>query len=122
MLGEGAAVELGAEGSLTLAASQQLVAYEGEDGWATRTVAYMYVIAAGGSELLAFHWHPAGPSAVRTPHLHIGADVQAGALWLPKAHVPTGAVALGAVLDLLLGELGVRALCDDWQAATAGAP
>jgi hypothetical protein len=120
-LGEGAAIKLGSDGGLSFAASEQIVAHEGEAGWEARTVAYMYVLGVGEAELLAFHWHPAGPSAVRTPHLHIGAEVQLGAVWLAKAHVPTGMVALADVLALALGELGVRPLRDDWQGALAEA-
>lgn len=121
MLGEGARVDLGGEGRLSLAASEQIVAPEGEAGWAARTVAYMYVVGVDGSAILAFHWHPVGPSPVRTPHLHVGVDVQVGAVWLGKAHLPTGAVTLADVLGLVLGEFGVRPLRDDWRTVLAEA-
>ena len=118
-LGEGAAVQLGGEGRLSLAASEHIVAHQGDAGWEARTVAYMYVVGVDGNELLAFHWHPAGPSSAQTPHLHVGAEIQVGAVWLAKAHLPTGVVALADVLRLVLGELGVRSLCDDWQTVLA---
>ena len=97
------------------------MAREFEAGWEARTVAYMYVVGVDRSELLAFHWHPAGPSVVRTPHLHVGVDIQLGAVWLAKAHLPTGAVQLADVLGLVLGELGVRPLRDDWRTVLAEA-
>lgn len=121
MLGDGGVVDLAGEGRLSLAASEQIVAREGDAGWEARTVAYMYVLSMDGSEFLAFHWHPVGPSPVRTPHLHVGVEIQIGATWLAKAHLPTGVVALADVLKLLLGELGVRSLRDDWQAVLAEA-
>ena len=120
-LGEGGAVELGGEGRLSLAASEQIVAHEGEAGWEARTIAYMYVVGVDRNEFLAFHWHPAGPSPVRTPQLHVGVEVQVGAVWLAKAHLPTGSVGLVDVLGLALGELGVRPLCDDWHRVLAEA-
>lgn len=112
-------MELGGEGRLSLAVSEHIVAREGEAGWEARTVAYMYVVGVDRNELLAFHWHPAGPSSIRTPHLHVGVEIQVGAVWLAKAHLPTGVVAVADVLRLVLGELGVRPLCDDWRAILA---
>lgn len=37
----------------------------------TSTTMYMYgVLDLSGRELFAYHWHPTGVSAVRTPHFH----------------------------------------------------
>jgi hypothetical protein len=115
MLGDGDPVELGGSGGLSLAVIEQVLALPVESSWEARGRAYKYTLAVGGSELLAFHWHPPGPNGVRTPHLHVGAEIRIGDRWLAKAHLPTGVVALADVLALALGELGVRPLCDDWR-------
>jgi hypothetical protein len=120
-LGDGRPVELGGSGALSLAVTEQVVPLRLDSGWEIRAHAYMYTLGVGGSELLAFHWHPPGPSRVRIPHLHVGADVRVGDRWLAKAHLPTGTVALADVLGLALGELGVRSLCDDWRTVLAEA-
>lgn len=82
-----------------------------------RATAYLFAIGDdSGRELIAYHWHPQGPSRVTGPHLHVHADIQLGSAWLPKAHLPTGTVALQDVLRLAIEELGVEPLRDDWQA------
>lgn len=88
-----------------------------EDGRAC-PLAYSYKIELHGRELLAFHWHPAGATPVRTPHLHVHAEVQVGDAWLHKAHLPTGPVSPIDVLRLLLDDFGVPPLRDDDREAT----
>lgn len=98
-----------------MSVAEQVQLLEEGSGWTARVVAYFYVLAQDNSELLSFHWHPRGPSSVRTPHLHVGAEVRVGERWLPKVHIPTGVVALQDVLVLAIEELGVQPIRDDWR-------
>jgi hypothetical protein len=85
-----------------------------------RSSGYWYQVRrADGPEVLAFHWHPAGPGAnIPFPHLHLGRAL--GAIDIdPKAHVPTGRVSLEAVVAFLIRELGVRPLRPDWESVLA---
>ena len=66
--------------------------------------------ASHGRELAGWHWHPGGSSPWRQPHLHV-----AGGRF-GECHLPTGRVSLEEVLRLLLAELDVRPLRDDWPA------
>lgn len=103
---------------LTLAVAEHLQALPagGSGEVAVRDVAYLFGIGdESGRELLSYHWHPSGPSRIIGPHLHVHADIQLGTAWLPKVHVPTGPVALQDVLRVLLEELGVEPIRDDWE-------
>lgn len=83
--------------------------------WRTRTRGYSYALDdAAGHEILAYHWHPEGPSHVTTPHLHLGAGAGALRPHLTNAHLPTGPVTLPAVLRLAVRDLGVQPLRPDW--------
>jgi len=100
---------------VALSVAQQFTVIEGPSGWHAQVSAYFYVLAdPGGQELLAFHWHPVGASPIRTPHLHVGAEVRVGDRWLRKVHIPTGPIAVQDVLALAIEELGVEPLRDDW--------
>lgn len=115
MLSDGNPVNLRGSTALALSVAQQFTVVEGSEGWEAHISAYFYALAdTAGCELLAFHWHPAGPSPVRTPHLHVGAEVRVGDRWLPKVHIPTGPVALQDVLALTIEELGAEPIRDDW--------
>ncbi len=114
MLGDGGAVKLGSSG-LALQIAEQLRVPPG-DGRA-RPLAYAYNVGLHGRELLSFHWHPTGASPIRTPHLHVHAEIQVGDVWLHKAHLPTGPVSPVDVLRLLLDDFGVPPLRDDWLRA-----
>lgn len=80
-----------------------------------RTAGYSYQFYdPDGSELIAWHWHPAKPELPRFPHLH--ATIQAGGLQIErKHHVPTGFVSAAAVIRFAIVELGVRPLRSDWD-------
>ncbi len=52
---------------------------------------------------------------MRTPHLHVGAEIRVGERWLPKIHIPTGPIALQDLLILAIEELGVEPIRDDWR-------
>lgn len=113
---------------LLLTAGQIVRVYETgshdpNDRFAVREVAYLYEIAhVSGREVFSFHWtaEAAYPGAVTFPHLHIGPALLAQRPTLliedvPKVHVPTGPIALGAVVRLLIVELGVVPLRADWM-------
>lgn len=63
-----------------------------------------------GRELASWHLHPEGRSRETRPHLHL----QHGPL--ARAHLPTGHVALAAVLRVLLDALEVRPRRSNWRA------
>src|SRR5262249_11568026 len=73
-------------------------------------------------EILAFHWHQEGKSRMRSPHLHLSSAI--GPVPLPggsivtldQMHLPTGFVALGDVVRLLVVEFGAVPRRDDWEA------
>jgi hypothetical protein len=69
-----------------------------------------------GTELLLFHWHPAGRSAAQRPHLHVklGGEVPD---WMQKAHVPTGYLQPPDLFDFLVQDLGARPRGAGWQNA-----
>lgn len=116
VLSDGDAIGLRGPTALTLSVAEHFTVVEQTDGWSTVRSAYFFAVGQqGGGELLAFHWHPLGASRVRTPHLHVGAEVRVGSRWLPKVHVPTGAIALQDVLLLCVEELDVEPIRDDWR-------
>jgi hypothetical protein len=83
--------------------------------WQVQTTGYSYRLEdTDEREILAYHWHPAGQSHVRTPHLHLGAGAGALRRELQKAHLATGLVTPVAVLRLLIESFEVRARRADW--------
>lgn len=98
-----------------------------DSGWRVSTAGYAYtLLLTTGAELLAFHWHPFGSSAVKSPHLHIGnvivaKDVAEGfprvvAREFGGAHIPTGTIALRDVLGFVIDEFGVAPRRPGWRA------
>lgn len=88
---------------------------------------YAYeILDLAGQEFLSYHWHPAGLSHVTEPHLHLSSRLRPvevastgrvpHELSLADLHVPTGRVELADVVRLLIRELAVRPLRDDWEA------
>ncbi|MCP9490466.1 MAG: hypothetical protein MSC31_11410 [Solirubrobacteraceae bacterium MAG38_C4-C5] len=114
VLNDGNAVSLRGPTPLAISVAGQFTVVEEAKGWTPRVLAYFYVLAQEDTELLSFHWHPVGPSPVRTPHLHVGVEVRVGERWLPKVHVPTGVIALQDILLLAFEELSVEPIRDDW--------
>jgi hypothetical protein len=87
--------------------------------WTASTVEYVYEVSDQAGDLLAaWHWHPGDhreDHAAPWPHLH--AYGERGALTLHKLHLPTGRVALEAVVRFLVNDLGVLPRRPDWRAA-----
>lgn len=63
--------------------------------------------------ILAYHWHPHGPSPITYPHLHVGG--QTAPVGLIQAHLPTGRISLVDVVRMTISEFGVTPLRADWQ-------
>lgn len=82
---------------------------------------YMYhVVTDDMTEVILFHWHPDGRSAQHAPHLHVGSSqLTPASVVSRKTHVPTGRVAVEAVLELLIRDFGVVPLRTDWEASFA---
>lgn len=91
-----------------------------------RSTYYAYeILDLEEREILTYHWHPAGKSQVRMPHLHLTSRVgpisvasagrSPGALRLADMHIATGHVLLEDVVRLLITEFNVVALTDVWE-------
>jgi len=91
-----------------------VVQEEASGHWVTAVVGYEYRLLSGARELLAYHWHPFGRSPVTWPHLHVNASVES--INLDSVHLPTGLVALAAVIRCAITDLGVAPLRPDWRA------
>ena len=77
---------------------------------------YSYEIHdADGREVLLYHWHPRGSSAIVIPHLHLEQGAGVRREEVRNAHLPTGEVSLKAILRVLIEEMGVRPLRSDWE-------
>jgi len=101
--------------SLRVGMRYRIIPAEGARGpWRITTAAYSYAVGdRDGREVFAYHWNPAMPPTF--PHLHVGARAS-GDLLVQNAHLPTGRVALEAVVRLLVTELHVPPLRRDWRA------
>lgn len=79
------------------------------------TLGYEYSLVMGeATELWALHWHPAGQSWERRPHLHLG-DVllTPQAPVTSKTHLPTGRMTFENAIRWAV-DFGVMPLADDW--------
>jgi hypothetical protein len=103
--------------------SQNRQAARAAERWSVSTRQYSYALEVpgeAGTEILAFHWHPAfveepQGAPVETPHVHIGSAELRGGYLHRRLHVPTERVALEDVLTFVIRELGVTPLRSDWQ-------
>jgi hypothetical protein len=93
----------------------------------TSITMYMYsVLDLTGRELFAYHWHPTGVSAVRTPHFHASTtppvllpsagNPSTTELVLNRIHFPTHRLELDGLVRFLIIELGVGPRRADWVA------
>ena len=100
--------------SLWVGMRYRIVRAEGARGpWKIKTAGYAYAIDdRDGHEVLAYHWQEGTPPPY--PHLHLGAGAGVNAL-VQKRHLPTGRVALEAVVRLLVAEFDVPPLRRDWR-------
>ncbi len=87
-------------------------------GWAVQLAAYEYkVLDEQERELLVYHWHPEWRSQATLAHLHLGSALLADSRRrrFAQRHLPTALVALEDVLWLLIEELSVQPIRDDWR-------
>ena len=77
--------------------------------WKVSTRAYRYRLDDSTGEVASRHWHPAGRSTMREPHMHVSHGP------MSNAHLPTRRVGVEAVLGLLILDLGARSQRDDWR-------
>ncbi len=86
--------------------------------WVAATVGYAYALRdRDDREVIAYHWHPTGAGSIAFPHLHVEGRRRS---LDRKVHLPTGQVALVAVLRCAVSELGVEPLRSDWQTILEG--
>lgn len=90
---------------------------DGREPWRVRVTGHNFTLDdSSRREILAYHWHPVGVSAVTMPHLHLGPGALVGRDELRVAHLPTGAVALADVIRLAITDFGVVPRRADWAA------
>ena len=107
----------GTELAVRITQHYRIVEASGPRGpWKVSTAAYWYSLEQldEWSEIIAFHWHPAGRTAITTPHLHLGPAAHVGRGELARAHIPTSRVAIEDFVWLLIQEFGARPQRDDW--------
>ncbi len=94
-------------------------------------MSYVYSFATRArAEMLTFQWPPEaiGEGAITYPHLHVGPAIsQKQEAIRPnefhKVHIPTGRIALEAVIRLAIAEFGVAPLRErrgDWETILEG--
>lgn len=115
-LGDGDAVAV-RELSLQIRQQYRIVENSGVGGpWKVSTTSYAYALLRDDhQEIVTFHWHPTGPSSITTPHVHIGSGAEAAFPGLTGAHIPTGRIAIEQFLRLIIEDLGVEPVRDDWS-------
>ena len=116
-LGKGRPVPLRGPGRVSLQVRLRYRLIEDAEGWSVRIVAYQYAILDQTErEIVAYHWHPDGESAVGTPHCHLGAGAGAARAELNDAHLPTGPVPLTAVVRLAVEAFRAQPARRNWHA------
>lgn len=77
---------------------------------------YAIEVAETNQEIVAFHWSGRGNGEVPFAHMHLGhANTVSDPFIGPKAHIPTGRVAIEDVIYFLIKELRIHPGTDDWQ-------
>ncbi len=93
----------------------QIVEDPGARHWKVRIDAYAYQLLDGKEmEVVSYHWHPAGRSAVTWPHLLGQASIGHPAILL-GAQPPTGRIALEQVIRLAVMDLGLQPRRSNWS-------
>ncbi len=94
--------------------------HEGYGPYRVTTRGYDHSLVRGeATELWAMHWHPAGPSGEKLPHVHLG-DVLfgEGSPVSSKNHLRTGRMTFETAIRWTI-EFGAMPLHDDWEARLA---
>jgi len=117
-IGDGLAVPLAGSGRLKLRLVHHYRIVQvpsGRDRWRVSTVGYFYALDDPNDlEIIAYHWHPEGRSALRFPHLHIGSAAGCQREDLAGAHCPTGGVTVEEFLRFIVVDFHVEPLRRDW--------
>lgn len=79
------------------------------------TKGYIYTLTQGAHEHWSFHWHPAGNSWEKKPHLHLGDKIlRNDAPITSKSHLATSRVSFEQAIRWTI-EFGTAPLVDDWS-------
>lgn len=106
------------------------VATEQSDHFRIRLNGYRcHILDRQEREVLAYHWHPTGPSHVTDPHLHLSSrvgtfrpELAADPVALAEMHLSTGYVSLADIARLLIAEFGIEPRRPDWQTVLQQSP
>jgi hypothetical protein len=113
------------DSGLTLFFRQNFYPTERNSGrWKITTVKYEYAIevAETKQEVLAYHWDRDTAMVVPYAHMHLGfANTAEEPLIGPKAHIPTGRVAVEDLVFFTIQELRIHPRRDDWRTVIAEA-
>lgn len=82
--------------------------------WRVRTTSYIYTVHdcrddGNPREVFSYQWHP--HSAYVSPHFHF----KKGETMVTRAHLPTGRIAIEAIVECLLQDFGVDSPQPDWK-------
>lgn len=95
-------------GTVKLVLGHQFRVVKDGEGWHVSTTAYRYHLLDGSDrELIGWHWHP---GTVTYPHVH----VDAGPIHR-RVHVPTGRVSIESVLRMLVNDMDVPTIREDFR-------
>jgi hypothetical protein len=85
--------------------------------WKVRTRQYRYhVVSDDNAEVVLYHWLPEGKCSTKRPHVHVGqSQLSPDAVFTRKQHMPTGRVSLEEVILMLIEELNVVPLKNDYR-------
>jgi hypothetical protein len=124
-LNNGAGAELLSDGpDLTLFAAMYWKLIEDDrDGYGPlriSTLGYEYSLVTGtNTELWALHWHPAGRSWEKRPHLHLGDVLLTDASPVDsKTHLPTGRMTFENAIRWAVGSRAMP-MHEDWEGRLA---
>ena len=122
-LNQGRPVRLGILPSLWLTLQQYYHIVETEGTrvhWTIAIEGYEHtIIDSDGREILTYHWHPRGQSAIAFHHLHMEHGAEVGREELQTAHLPTGYVSIADILRLLIMDFRVAPRRSDWESVLA---
>jgi hypothetical protein len=73
-LNDGTAVRLASDLFIVISQWYRIVEdAESREPWNVSVIGYLCSLDVAGQEIISYQWHPAAPSPVTFPHLHVGA-------------------------------------------------
>jgi hypothetical protein len=112
------AIRLGNELFLHIGLKYQIIHVPGlpNGPYKVKTHAYAYQLHhESGPMLIGYHWHPAGESSFREPHIHAPALLPGSG----RVHFPSERTSLEAVIRFCIGELHAEPNRKDWAEVLA---